>query len=227
MTAAQIAALAAAELAGRSVDEQVAFLNDLRQALQKLSPQTEPADTVVWVKADQIRANSWNPNKTASVEQELLAISIQLDGYTMPVVCYRLADGTYEVVDGFHRRRVCLEHDEIRERTHGYLPVTVIDKPESERVGSTVRHNRARGTHQIRSMSDIVVGLAKEGWSDEKIGERLGMDRDEVLRLKQVSGLKEAFANHEFSKSWEEFESKYYPPDLKRKTVAQRRAEKK
>lgn len=219
---AKILTLAASEMKGRSVDEQVEFLNELRQGLQKMSPQTEPADTVIWVRADQIRANAWNPNRVASIELELLRISVALDGYTMPIVCYKLPDGTYEVVDGFHRRRVCMEYEDIRERTHGYLPVTIIDKPESERVGSTIRHNRARGTHQIRSMSDIVVGLAKDGWDDAKIAERLGMDGDEVLRLKQVSGLKEAFANHEFSKSWEDFESKLYPPELKRKNIAKR-----
>src|SRR5690606_8985742 len=95
-------------------------------------------------------------------------------------------------------------------RIHGYLPIVVIDKPLDERMGSTIRHNRARGTHQIRSMSDIVIDLSREGWSDEEICKKLGMELDEVIRLKQISGLKEAFANHEFSKSWEEFESKYY-----------------
>ena len=90
------------------------------------------------------------------------------------------------------------------------MPLTIIDKPLDERMGSTIRHNRARGSHQIRSMSDIVLDLSNEGWSDEEISTKLGMEMDEVLRLKQITGLKEAFSNHEFSKSWEEFERKYY-----------------
>ncbi|MGG3987667.1 ParB/RepB/Spo0J family partition protein [Bacillus smithii] len=160
--------------------------------------------------ADQVQANEYNPNKVASPEMKLLHTSIKLDGYTQPIVVYRLNNGKYEVVDGFHRNRVGKEYADIRERIHGYLPVVVIDKPLDERMGSTIRHNRARGTHQIRSMSDIVIDLSREGWSDEEICKKLGMELDEVIRLKQISGLKEAFANHEFSKSWEEFESKYY-----------------
>lgn len=113
-------------------------------------------------------------------------------------------------MDGFHRNRVGKERKDINKRIHGYLPVTVIDKPLDERMGSTIRHNRARGTHQIRGMSDIVLELTKEGWGDEEICKKLGMELDEVIRLKQITGLKEAFANHEFSKSWVEYESKYH-----------------
>ena len=113
-------------------------------------------------------------------------------------------------MDGFHRNRVGREHKDIRERVHGYLPVSTIDKPADERMGSTIRHNRARGTHGIRPMSDIVVDLSEQGWDDAKICEKLGMELDEVIRLKQITGLKEAFSNHEFSRSWEEFERRYY-----------------
>lgn len=77
-------------------------------------------------------------------------------------------------------------------------------------MASTIRHNRARGTHQIKDMSKIVKELAEVGWNDEKICRELGMEIDEVIRLKQIIGLKEAFQNHDFSKSWEEFEAKYY-----------------
>ncbi|WP_429771529.1 IbrB-like domain-containing protein [Bacillus smithii] len=193
-----------------SLDEKIDALNKIRAALTEVSPFVEPVDCVRWVPADQVQANEYNPNKVASPEMKLLHTSIKLDGYTQPIVVYRLNNGKYEVVDGFHRNRVGKEYADIRERIHGYLPVVVIDKPLDERMGSTIRHNRARGTHQIRSMSDIVIDLSREGWSDEEICKKLGMELDEVIRLKQISGLKEAFANHEFSKSWEEFESKYY-----------------
>ncbi len=193
-----------------TIDEKVQFLNTIREKLSELSPLKEPVDCVRWVKAEKVQANEYNPNRVASPEMELLYKSIKLDGYTQPIVVYRLENGKYEVVDGFHRNRVGKEYKDINERIHGYLPVVVIDKPLDERMGSTIRHNRARGTHQIRGMSDIVVELTREGWSEEEICEKLGMELDEVIRLKQISGLKEAFANHEFSKSWEEFESKYY-----------------
>lgn len=188
--------------------ERVQALNTVKEELHKLNPISEPVDLVQWVKMEDIEANSWNPNRVATPEMDLLYQSIKLDGYTQPIVAYKLPDGKYEVVDGFHRNRIGKEHKDITKRTKGYLPVVVIDKPIDERMGSTIRHNRARGTHQIRSMSDIVLELVKQEWSDEDICKKLGMELDEVIRLKQITGLKEAFANHEFSKSWQEYERK-------------------
>jgi len=156
------------------------------------------------VPAEKVVANDYNPNKVASPEMKLLKLSIKLDGVTQPIVTYYDEDkGQYTVVDGFHRYIV------IKNKFNSdKIPVTVIDKPIDERMGSTIRHNRARGTHQIRGMSDIVLELSKDGWSDEEICNKLGMELDEVIRLKQITGLKEAFADHEFSKSWEEYEEK-------------------
>ena len=193
-----------------NIEDKVNALNNIREALQEVSPFEEPVDCIRWIKADKIQANEYNPNKVASPEMKLLHTSIKLDGYTQPIVAYRLDNDHYEVVDGYHRNRVGKEYKDINQRIHGYLPLTIIDKPIDERIGSTIRHNRARGTHQIRSMSDIVIDLVKQGWKDEEICNKLGMELDEVIRLKQISGLKEAFQNHEFSKSWEEFESKNY-----------------
>ena len=191
-----------------NIDEKVELLNKVRKALSEVSPFTEPIDCVQWVKMENVHANEYNPNKVASPEMKLLHESIKLDGYTQPIVTYKLNENQREVVDGFHRSRVGKEKPDIKKKVHGYLPVTTIDKTLDERMGSTIRHNRARGTHQIRSMSDIVIDLYKEGWKDEDICSKLGMDLDEVLRLKQITGLKEAFQNHEFSKSWEEYEKK-------------------
>jgi ParB-like chromosome segregation protein Spo0J len=193
-----------------NIEDKVNALNSIREALQEVSPFEEPVDCIRWIKADKVQANEYNPNKVASPEMKLLHTSIKLDGYTQPIVAYRLDNDHYEVVDGYHRNRVGKEYKDISKRIHGYLPLTVIDKPLDERIGSTIRHNRARGTHQIRSMSDIVIDLVKQGWKDEEICGKLGMELDEVIRLKQISGLKDAFQNHEFSKSWEEFESKNY-----------------
>lgn len=165
-----------------------------------------PCLDVKLVPVEKVVANEYNPNKVAGPEMRLLELSIKLDGVTMPVVTYYDKEkDLYEVVDGFHRFTV------LKDRFKSdVIPVSVIDKPIDERMGSTIRHNRARGTHQIRSMSDIVIELSADGWEDEDICKKLGMDLDEVVRLKQISGLKSAFANHEFSRSWEEFESKYY-----------------
>lgn len=199
------------EISCMDLEGKVETLNEVRSCLGDVSPfKSEPCDCILWVKQDKIQANEYNPNHVAAPEMKLLYESIKSDGYTMPIVTYDLGNGKREIVDGFHRNRVGREHSDIKNRIHGYLPVSTIDKLEDERIGSTIRHNRARGTHGIRPMSDIVLELSQMGWSDSKICQKLGMDLDEVIRLKQITGLKEAFINHEFSKSWEEFERKHY-----------------
>ena len=198
------------EIKSLELDEKIEAINKIKETLKEVSPFEEPVDCVKWVKAENVQANDYNPNKVASPEMKLLHTSIKLDGYTQPIVAYPLENGKYEVVDGFHRNRVGKEYKDIYNRIHGYLPITVINKPIDERMGSTIRHNRARGTHQIKSMSDIVLDLSKQGWKDEEICKKIGMELDEVIRLKQITGLKAAFQNHDFSKSWEEFENKYY-----------------
>jgi ParB-like chromosome segregation protein Spo0J len=190
------------------LDEQVSALNALREKLHEESPFSEPVENIKWVSQDDVQGNDYNPNEVATPEMELLHKSIKEDGYTQPIVTYETGPGQFEVVDGEHRSIIGKEYDDIRERLHDHVPVTVIDKSEKHRMGSTIRHNRARGTHQIRDMSDIVVELFDQGWTDERIMEELGMEKDEVLRLKQVSGLKKAFSDHEFSQSWTEYEDK-------------------
>ncbi len=161
-----------------------------------------PVLNVKLVPVEKIVANDYNPNHMASPEMKLLKISIEQDGYTQPIVTYYNADlDIYEVVDGFHRFLANEMYFHLDQ-----LPVVVIDKPIDQRIASTIRHNRARGTHAIVDMSKIVLRLMGQGWDDQKICEYLGMELDEVIRLKQISGLKEAFADHVFSKSWEEFE---------------------
>jgi ParB-like chromosome segregation protein Spo0J len=159
-----------------------------------------PVYNVLAVPLDKIQANSYNPNSVASPEMKLLYQSIKEDGYTMPVVCYYLSEiDKYEIVDGFHRYTVMKTHKDIFEREKGLLPVVVIDKSESDRMASTIRHNRARGTHSVELMSNIVSELVKAGMGDAWILKNIGMDADELLRLKQISGLAELFKNNEFS----------------------------
>ncbi len=163
-----------------------------------------PVMKVKMIPMEKIVANDYNPNKVAPPEMKLLKKSIEEDGYTMPIVVYHNKDnGSYIIVDGFHRYRCAKEYFDLKE-----IPATIINKDLSNRIASTIRHNRARGTHQIKSMSDIVLSLVHQGWNDLKIAQHLGMDAEEVLRLKQITGLREAFSNHQFSKSWVEFESK-------------------
>ncbi|MBF1465418.1 ParB/RepB/Spo0J family partition protein [Prevotella pallens] len=159
-----------------------------------------PVYNVKAVPLEKIRANSYNPNAVAPPEMELLYQSIKEDGYTMPIVCYYLPEeDVYEIVDGFHRYTVMKTHKDIYEREQGCLPVVTIEKDISNRMASTIRHNRARGSHSIELMSNIVSELVKAGMSDAWILKNIGMDADELLRLKQISGLAELFRNKDFS----------------------------
>lgn len=190
-----------------NLEEKVDAINNIKIALHEVSPfKTEPVDCVLWVKNNSVKANDYNPNSVAPPEMELLRLSISNDGYTQPIVSMDNNDGTREVIDGFHRNRVGKECEDIQSRVHGYLPVVTIresQKGQNDRVASTIRHNRARGKHKVESMSDIVVDLKRRNWSDEKISKELGMDRDEVLRLTQISGLTEMFQDKDFSMAWE------------------------
>jgi len=162
-----------------------------------------PVYKVLAVQIEKIQANSYNPNSVAPPEMKLLYKSILEDGYTMPIVCYYLEDvDMYEIVDGYHRYTTMLNHKDIFDREKGYLPVSIIDKPISDRMASTIRHNRARGSHGIDLMTNIVAELSGSGMSDNWIMRHIGMDKDELLRLKQLSGLQELFKDSEFSDSW-------------------------
>lgn len=158
-----------------------------------------PVSRVQWVPAETVYANDYNPNSVAPPEMKLLKISIESDGFTQPIVVWQTEQG-YEVVDGFHRHLIG------KELGLSHLPVVVINSERSEkgdRIAATIRHNRARGKHQVGAMSEIVQELARRNWSNVKIGRELGMEPDEVLRLKQISGLAEMFADKEFSEAWE------------------------
>lgn len=187
-------------------DARIHAINELKKALHEASPfKDEPVDCVLWVKAEEVQANDYNPNSVAPPEMKLLERSITADGYTQPIVAWE-REMSYEVVDGFHRNRVGRESKKVRERVRGYLPLALIRQDregKNDRVAATIRHNRARGKHRVDAMSEIVVDLKKRNWSDQKIGEELGMDPDEVLRLSQISGLAEMFADREFSEAWE------------------------
>jgi ParB-like chromosome segregation protein Spo0J len=186
--------------------EKVELINYIRESIHNVSPfRKEPVDFVKWVVADMVKANDYNPNNVAPPEMQLLEVSIVNDGYTQPIVTWPTND-YIEVIDGFHRHRVGKESSVVKERIKGYLPTVIIRKEQeskNDRISSTIRHNRARGSHAVSAMSDIVIELKKRNWSEERIAKELGMDADEILRLCQISGLAEAFENDDFSKAWE------------------------
>lgn len=189
-------------------DEKIELINKLREAIHEESPfKNEPVDFVRWVKNDAIIANDYNPNKVAPPEMELLEVSIMNDGYTQPIVTWdNYEKEKIEVIDGFHRNRVGKESKVVNQRVKGYLPIVNIRTSQSgknDRIASTIRHNRARGKHQVDAMSEIVIELKNRNWSNKRISKQLGMDEEEVLRLCQVSGLEHLFTDSDFSKAWE------------------------
>mgnify|MGYP001408395944 FL=1 len=186
-------------------DEKVKIYNNISQQLYDWLDVKHPVLNVQLVKVKDVQGNEYNPNKVAPPEMKLLKLSIQKDGITMPVV---VADQKkkrvpYVVVDGFHRTGVVRDVKSVNDSLQGYLPVSKLNKSIEDRITSTVRHNMARGTHQVELSSKLVAMLKKHNWTNERIGMELGMDADEVLRLKQITGLAELFKDKQFSDSWE------------------------
>lgn len=197
----------ASSIAALPLAERVAALNLVRTILhEQASPfRGEPVDLVLWRLAEAVVANDYNPNHVAPPELRLLERSILADGYTQPIVAMDAGDAV-EVVDGYHRSRVGKEKRVVRERVHGYLPLTLIKtdrRDRRDRIAATIRHNRARGVHGVAPMADIVAELIRQGWVDAEIAAELGMDADEVLRFKQTKALPELFKDHAYSKAWE------------------------
>ncbi|WP_322180157.1 IbrB-like domain-containing protein [Neglectibacter caecimuris] len=170
-----------------------------------------PVYDVIAVPVEKVIPNTYNPNTVAPPEMKLLYDSIREDGYTMPIVCYYAKkQDRYVIVDGFHRYRVMLDHPDIYEREGGLLPVSVINKSLDHRMASTIRHNRARGSHDVDLMSNIIKELHELGRSDAWIAKHLGMDKDEILRLKQITGLAALFKDIKFGEAWKPVEDEFY-----------------
>lgn len=191
-------------------DERIPVLNAVRQTIAEASPfRWEPVDCVAWVPSSMVRANDYNPNAVAPPEMTLLARSVELDGYTQPIVAVEMDEGDgarFVVVDGFHRHRVGKEVQTIAARVRGHLPIVRLGEDRQNRrdlMAATIRHNRARGRHGVEHMSAIVGEMSRCGWKDAQIAVELGMEPDEVLRLKQLHGLSTLFADAEFSQAWE------------------------
>jgi ParB-like chromosome segregation protein Spo0J len=201
-----LAALVAELVAIEDEQARIDAINDARRALHAVSPMREhPVDLVIWERAERVEANTYNPNTVAPPEMKLLAHSVAANGYTMPIVTHDAGERRI-IVDGFHRSRVGKEVEGVRATLHGRLPVTQIRAEradETARIASTVEHNRARGEHRVEAMSELVRTLYQAGWTDARIQDELGMGADEVMRLKQITGLAELFRERDFSEAWE------------------------
>jgi len=185
--------------------DKIKYVEELRDFLYGLSEmQSQPVDRIRWVNVDEVEPNDYNPNKVAEREMGLLYTSILHDGYTQPIVTiYDEKKKKYIIVDGFHRYYICKLKKDIRERNKGLLPIVVINKDINDRMASTIRHNRARGEHNIGGMSNMVFNMLDNGWTDQEICKELGMEIDELIRLKHITGFSKLFENTEYRKAWE------------------------
>jgi len=197
-----IKSLIAQELEGKGVGQAVEIINDLRAFIHEYSPmKNEPCDFIRWVKIEKVSPNDYNPNATAGKEMNLLYISIKEDGVTMPVVTIQ-DEERFTIIDGFHRYFTCKTQEDLRDRMRGYLPITVLNKTLEERIAATVRHNRARGSHSVQGMSNLVFKMLEEGVSDKEICRKLGLDATELVKLKHITGYSKLYENVEYGKSW-------------------------
>ena len=186
-------------------EEKLKYLNELRREISMLSPcHEQPIDCVIWVPVEMVEPNDYNPNSVAKKEMSLLYTSIWNDGYTQPTVTiWDDEKKKFVIVDGFHRYFTCKTNKDVYERNHGCLPIVVINKSINERMAATVRHNRARGKHSVTGMSNMVFELLDNGWKDEDICNQLGLEPEELLKLKYVTGFSKLFENTEYKKAWE------------------------
>lgn len=187
-------------------DDSLTAIEEIRELLFSISPlKKQPVDRVKWVSIDLVEPNDYNPNSVARVEMKLLYTSIKHDGYTQPIVTiFDEKKGKYTIVDGFHRYFTCKNNADIMERNLGRLPIVVIDKDINDRMASTVRHNRARGKHSIKGMSAMVFNMLENGWGDADICNELGMETEELVKLKHITGFSKLFKNVEYSMAWKE-----------------------
>lgn len=194
-----------AMLSSMNDKQKIKSIEIFKDQLNQISPLNEqPVDRVRWVDIDKVQANDYNPNSVANKEMSLLYTSISHDGYTQPVVTiYDESIDKYVIVDGFHRYSVCKDNKDILERNNGMLPIVCMKKDINDRMASTVRHNRARGKHSVDGMANMVFSMLENGWEDNAICNELGMESEELIRLKHVTGFSKLFKNTEFKKAWE------------------------
>lgn len=205
------------ELSILSPEYRLKLIQDIKAILHNQSPQNSaPVDNVQWIPIEMIQANDYNPNSVAMNEMRLLHTSISHDGYTQPIVAiWDESIQKYVIVDGFHRHLTMKMNKDIHERFNGLLPVVVIKKDINDRMASTVRHNRARGKHSVTGMSDMVFTMLQNGWEDAAICNELGMEADELLRLKHITGFSKLFENVEYKKAWETRKQIQFKKDYK------------
>lgn len=185
--------------------DKIGFINGIKEILYSFSPEKcNPVDRVIWVPKEKVVANDYNPNHVAPKELALLHTSIKEDGYTQPIVTvYDKERELFVIIDGFHRNLVLRKYADIEDRNKGYLPIVVLEKNIDQRMASTVRHNRARGSHSVDGMANIIYSMMNDGLPESEICAKLGLEEREFTKLKYITGFAKIFKDYDYSKSVE------------------------
>ncbi|MEQ3696120.1 MAG: ParB N-terminal domain-containing protein [Pseudomonadales bacterium] len=187
-----------------SLKDRVEIFNLLSVLAASIVEFKHPALNVQLVRTNTLEDNDYNPNVVSPPEYRLLTHSIREDGITMPlVVAKSQGQKPYVVVDGYHRAQIIKFDKEVNKSLADHIPVVILAKPLDKRISSSVRHNMARGSHQVKLTAKLILRLKELNWTNDEIGKELGMDSDEVLRMQQITGLAEAFKNDDFSTAWD------------------------
>ena len=186
-------------LLAKTTQKQIDRVNAVQERLAEANPVKHPMANPQWVDIQQVTPNDYNPNSVASRELQLLHLSISKDGFTQPVVGSKAPSGMVEIVDGFHRYFTTKHNPDILDSTHGRLPVVTISTQLGDRMEATVRHNRARGRHSVAGMAGMVFQLLEEGYTEDEVMDRLGMEAAEVARLKHITGFAKLLEDHEYT----------------------------
>lgn len=192
-----------AQIEALPLEEKIEALNRIRSSLHEISPfRNEPVDLVLWVKSEDVIPNNYNPNVVYRPEMRLLEYSVKTYGVAYAIAAHRNSS-EYIVVDGEHRHTILSTNKPLIKRLHGYTPVAPLGtKTDEDRMAATIAFNRARGVHKLDSMSDIVISMIRAGWTDDEVADALGMDADEILRMKQVSGIAKIFERENYNRAW-------------------------
>lgn len=205
MTLSELREAVKTSLSGMGDKERQAAIAAIKGDLSAFSDKRHnPVDNVIWVNYNMVEANDYNPNAVARREMKLLYTSIKHDGYTQPIVTIWDAEKQkYVIVDGFHRYASMVYNKDLRDLNNSEVPIVVLDKDINDRMASTIRHNRARGKHSVDGMSNIVLKMLKNGWDDAAICNELGLETEELVRLKYVTGFAKLYEGKQFSQAWE------------------------
>jgi len=142
-----------------------------------------PLKNIKFVDRDSIRPNDYNPNKVMRKNLDLLIQSILSNGFCFPIV----VRPNMTIIDGFHRWMVSGE-EPLKTLLGNKVPIVIVKhEDEAKDMYGTVTFNRARGTHLLEPMENMVKTLLEQGKTVPEISKEMGMSEEEIFRLSALT----------------------------------------